>query len=84
MAFTLFMHHIDFVLYFFYANLQSALGFFFFFFLISYFVLLCVIVLILAPCLERLEQIGHPSFPLSLPLGVSYLGMTKAERFLRN
>ena len=30
MTFKLFMHHIIFVLYFFYANLQSALGFLFF------------------------------------------------------
>ena len=30
MPFKLFMHHIDFVLYFLYANLQSALGIFFF------------------------------------------------------
>ena len=36
MTFTLFMHHIDFVLYFFYANLQSALGFFFFFFFFDF------------------------------------------------
>ena len=38
MMFPLFMHHITFVLYFFYANLQSAFGFVFF----SLFILLCV------------------------------------------
>ena len=34
MTFTLFMHHIAFILYHFCANLQSALGFVFFFFLL--------------------------------------------------
>ena len=40
MMFPLFMHHIDFVLFFFCANLQSTLGFVFFFF--SLYFLLCV------------------------------------------
>ena len=71
----LFMHHIDFfVLYFFCANLQSALGF--------SFILLCVFVLILAPCLGILEPIGQPPLPLSLPLGVSCSEMTKADEKL--
>ena len=39
MSFNLFMHHIIFVLYFFYANLQSAIGFVFCFSLF----LLCVL-----------------------------------------
>ena len=39
MMFPLFMHHIAFVLYFFCANLQSALGFVFFF---SLYFFLCV------------------------------------------
>ena len=64
-----------FLFYYFCANLQSTLGFFLF---------VCVFVLILAPCLGRLEQIGLPPFPLCPPLGVSCLGMTDAERFLRN
>ena len=78
MTFNVFMHHIDFFsIFFFCANLQSALGFCFFF-------LLCVFVLFLAPCLGRLEPIGPPPLPLSLPLGMSCLGMTKAERSMRN
>ena len=87
MTFKLFMHHIDFCSIIFCANLQSALGFFFFFSSSSYFllsVLLCVFVLILAPYLGRLEQIGLPLFRLSLPLGVSCLGMTDVKRCLRN
>ena len=79
MPFKLFMHHIDFVLYFLYANLQSALGIFFFLFI----PLLCVLVLILAPCLVKLEPIGSFPLPLSLPLGVRCLGMIRAERPLR-
>ena len=57
-------------------EVDPAIGFLFF--------LLCVFVLILAPCLGRLEPIGPPPLPLSLPLGVSCLGMTKAERSMRN
>ena len=73
----LLMHHIDFYFLFFCANLQSALVVFLFLFL------LCVLVLILALCLGKLEPIGPPPFPLSLPLGVRCLGMTKAEWPLR-
>ena len=82
MTFTLFMHHIVFVIYFFCANLQSTLGFFVSF--ISLYFVVYFLVLILTPCLGRLEQIGLPPFPLCLPLEVSCLGMTDAERFLRN
>ena len=42
-----------------------------------FFILLCVFVLILALCLGRLEPIGPPPLPLTLPLGVSCLGMQK-------
>ena len=78
MTFELFMQHIDF----FCANLRFALGFylFIFFFLFCF----CVSVLSLVPCLGRLELIGLPPFPLCLPLGVSFLRMTVAERPLRN
>ena len=62
-----------FVQYLFCANLQSALVFF----------VLCVLFLILALRLGKLEPIGPPPLPLSLPLGVRCLGMTKAERPLR-
>ena len=80
MPFNLFMHHIDFVIYFFpCANLQSALGIFF-----VLFSLLCVLVLILAPCLGKLEPIGPLPLPLSLPLGVRCLGMIEAEKPLRS
>ena len=80
MPFKLFMHHIDFVLYFLCANLQSALGIFFLFFFVP---LLCVLVLILAPCLGKLEPIGPLPLPLSLPLGVRCLGMISTKRPLR-
>ena len=76
MPFKLFIHHIDFVLYFFCANLQSALGFVFCVFVL----LLCVLVLILALCLGKLEPIGPLPLPLSLPLGVRCLGMISVER----
>ena len=80
MPFNLFMHHIVlFILYFFCANLQSAIGCFFF-----VFVLFCISVLSLAPGLGRLELIGLPPFPLCLPLGISFLRMTIAESPLRN
>ena len=42
--------------------------------------LLCVLVLILAPCLGKLEPKGPLPLPLSLPLGVRCLGMMSAER----
>ena len=42
--------------------------------------LLYVLVLILAPCLGKLEPIGPLPLPLSLPLGVRCLGMMSAER----
>ena len=60
------------------ANLQSTLGFVFFF------VLLCVLVLILAPCLGKLELIGFPLLHLCLPLEVSFLRTTVIRRLLRN
>ena len=80
MPFNLFMHHINFCSIFFCANLQSTLGVFFFCFV----PLLCVLVLILAPYLGKLEPIGPLPLPLGPPLGVRCLGMTKAERPLRN
>ena len=73
MPFKLFMHHIDFVLYFFYV-LTCSLP------LVFFVPLLCVLVLILAPCLGKLEPIGPLPLPLSLPLGVRCLGMIRAER----
>ena len=73
----LFMHHIDFFLYFFCANLQSTLCFFFWF-------CFCVFVLTLAPCLGKLEPIGHLPLLLSLPLGVSCFRGTKAESYMRS
>ena len=80
MPFELFMHHIDFCSFFFVLTCSLPLVF------LSIFVgsVFCVSVLILAPCLGRLELIGLPPFPLCLPLGVRCLGMTVAERFLRN
>ena len=84
MTFKLFMHHIDFCSIIFCANLQSALSFYCFSFCFLHSVMLFVFVLILAPYLGRLEQIGLPPFHLSLLLGVSYLRMNVAERFLRN
>ena len=70
MTFTLFMHHIVFVLYPFCANLQSTLGF------VCFSFLLYVLVLILAPCLGKLELIGFLLLHLCLPLGVMFLRMT--------
>ena len=83
-SFNLLMHYIVLlVLYYFCANLQFALGFVFFFvFCFSYFFVL--LLLILAPCLGRLELIG---FPLPLPcllLGFSCLGMSVRVRPMRN
>ena len=79
MSFNLFMHHIAFDLYL-CANLQSALVFFFFLSLFC-----CVfLVLILAPCLGRLELIRFPLPLLCLPLGFSYLRTTIVVRLLRN
>ena len=65
MSFNMFMHYIVLlVLYFFCANLQSALGFVFISF--SYFVV-CPWSLILALCLGKLELIGFPSTPSMSP-----------------
>ena len=79
MTFTLFMHHIVFVLYLFVLTCSLPLVLCF-----SFFSLLCVLVLILAPCLGKLELIGSPLLLLCLPLGVSFLRMTVVERLLRN
>ena len=80
MSFNLFKHHIAFDLYL-CANLQSALGFLCFFFFLSFW---CVfLVLILAPCLGKLELIWFPLL-LCLPLGFSFLRTTVVERLLRN
>ena len=81
-SFNLFMHHIVSVLYFFCANLQSALGFFVSF--ASLYFAVCFLVLILAPCLGRLELIGFSQLLLCLPLGFSFLRTTVVMRFLRN
>ena len=80
MTFELVMHHIDFCSIFFMLTCSLPLVF------LSIFVgsVFCVSVLILAPSLGRLELIGLPPFPSCLPLRVSCLGMTVAERFLRN
>ena len=78
MSFNLFMHHIVFDLYL-CANLQSTLGSVFFLLAIC-----CVfLVLILAPCLGKLELIGFPLLLLCLPLGFSFLRTTIVERLLR-
>ena len=79
MPFKLFMYHIVFVLYFFLV-LTCSLPLVFFCVFVP---LLCVLVLILAPCLGKLEPIGPLPHPLSLPLGVRCLGMIEAERPLR-
>ena len=82
MSFNLFMHHIAFDLYL-CANLQSALGFVLFCFF--FFLFCCVfLVLILAPCLGKLELIGFPLLLLCLSLGFSFLRTTIVERLLRN
>ena len=73
------MHHIDFYsIFYFYANLQSALGFGFVVFVLS----LGVLILILTPCLGKLEPIGPLPLPLplSLPLELSYLRMISVEK----
>ena len=71
------MHHTDFYSIFcFFANLQSALGSGFVFFVLS----LCVLILILAPCLGKLELIGLLPLPLSLPLELSSLRMISVEK----
>ena len=81
MSFNLFMYHIVFVLYFFCANLQSAIGFVF----VSSLLFCCVLlVLILAPCLGRLELIGFPLLLLCLLLGFSFLRTILVVRLLRN
>ena len=79
MTFTLFMHHIVFVLYLFVLTCSLPLVLCF-----SFFSLLCVLVLILAPCLGKLELIGFLLLLLCLPLGVSFLRMNFVERLLRN
>ena len=65
------------------ANLQSAIGFCFSSWFL-FFHLFCILVLILAPCLGRLELIGFPLLHLCLPLGVSFLRTIIVERPLRN
>ena len=81
MSFNLFMHHIAFVLYFFFV-LTCSLPLVLFLFLLS---ICCVLlVLILAPCLGRLELKGFPLLLLCLPLGFSYLRMTIVVKLLRN
>ena len=81
MSFNLFMHHIVLLVLYFFANLQSALGFVFVSF--SYFAV-CSCSLILAPCLGRLKLIR---FPLPLPcllLGFNCLGTSVCVRLMRN
>ena len=72
MPFKVFMHHIDFCSIFFLCKLAVCPLFFF-----CFVPLLFVLVLILAPCLGKLELIGP--LPL-LPLGVTCLGMISAEK----
>ena len=81
MIFTLFMHHIAFVLYLFVLTCSLPLVLLFFFLSLS---LLCVLVLILTPCLGRLELIGFPLLLLCLPLGVSFFKTTIVVKFLKN
>ena len=81
MTFPLFMHHIVFVLYIFVLTCSLPLVLSFFFVFLS---LLCVLILILAPCLRRLELIRFPLLLLCLPLGVSFLRTTVVVRRLRN
>ena len=83
MSFNLFIHHIVLlVLYFFCANLQSALGFVFFFFFPIF--AMCTCSLILAPCLGKLELIGFPLPLLCLLLGFSCLRTSVLVRLMRN
>ena len=81
MSFNLFMHHIIFVLYFFCANLQSAIGFVFCFSLF----LLCVLGPYSSTMPRKTRANRVPSTPsVSLPLGFSYLRTTIVMRLLRN
>ena len=77
MTFILSMHHIVFVLYFFFVLTCSLPLVFVFLF-----------ALCLGPypstMLGRLELIGFPLLHLYLPLGVSFLGTTVVKRPLRN
>ena len=61
------------------CSLPLVLCFFFFLF----FSLLCALVLILSPCLGKLELIGFPLLLLCLALGVSFIRTTVVERLLR-
>ena len=81
MSFNLFMHHIVLLVLYFFANLQSALGFVF---VSSSFFCCVLLVLILAPCLGRLELIGFLLPLLCLLLGFSCLGTNVLVRLLRN
>ena len=81
MIFTLFIHHIIFILYLFVLTCSLPLVLCFFF---LFFSLLCVLILILAPCLGKLELIGFLLLLLCLPLGVSFLRTTVVVRRLRN
>ena len=81
MSFNLFMHHIVFVLFFFFV-LTCSLPLVLFLFLLSFYCVL--LVLILAPCLGRLELIGFPLLLLCLPLGFSFLRTTVVVGLLRN
>ena len=82
MSFNMFMHYIvPFVLYFFVLTCSLPLVLFFFFF----FSFCCVLlVLILAPCLGRLELIWFPLPLLCLLLGFSCLETSVVVRLLRN
>ena len=85
MSFNLFMHHIVFFFFLFYIFLfvlTCSLPLVLFLFLLSFYCVL--LVLILAPCLGRLELIGFPLPLLCLPLGFSCLRTTVVMRFLRN
>ena len=66
----------------FYANLQSALGFVFFDFFFS--ICYVFLVLILAPCLGKLELVGFPLVLLCFPLGVNFLRTIVVVKLLRN
>ena len=79
MIFTLFMHHIVFVLYLFCANLQSALGFVFFSFL---FVVCFGPYPSTMPRKTRANRV--PSSPSVSPSRVSFLRTTIVVKHLRN
>ena len=78
-SFNLFMHHIVFVLYFFVLTCSLPLVLIVSF--VSLYFVVCFLVLILAPCLGRLELIWFPLLLLCLLLGFSFLRTNVVEGF---